>query len=68
TFVAPFWGAMVGRLRPAGCFGYWSANPAICRPPRLAAGRGFILSKESAMSRTTTSNLAHPQFVTAAQS
>lgn len=37
----PLWGAVAGRLRPAGLpLVYRSANPAICRPPRFAVGSG----------------------------
>ena len=38
AFVRPLWAAMAGRLRPAGFLVHRSANPAICCPPRLAAG------------------------------
>lgn len=44
--LAPFQRAAVaGRLRPAGFLLRRSANPAICCPPRLAAGGGSIIVK-----------------------
>ena len=41
------WTAMVGRLRPAGCLCVRSANPAICCPPRLAAGDSVTNTQRS---------------------
>lgn len=39
VIASSLWAAVAGRLRPAGSFGVRSANPVICCPPRLAAGR-----------------------------
>lgn len=39
AFAHSLWAAMAGSLRAAGYLVHQSANPAICCPPRLAAGR-----------------------------
>ena len=45
TMLILLWAAVVGRLRPAGFLCHRSLNPAICRPPRLRAGRGITADK-----------------------
>ena len=53
--------AMVRRLRPAGSLVRRSANPAICCPPRFAAGRGLNV-QGTTMSSTVTFTTAHLQI------
>ena len=65
-FIAPFlWAAVAGRLRPAGFLVHRSANPAICCPPRLAAGRSSETYKEPAM-RTNKKPVSSPKNATQA--
>ena len=45
AMLRPLWGAVAGRLRPAGFLCHRSINPAICRPPRLIAGGGLTTDK-----------------------
>jgi hypothetical protein len=53
-----------GRLRACWFFFFHqSANPAICRSPRLAVGRGLTVKKETSMSSTSTSvHFQHEQI------
>lgn len=71
AFVRPLWAAMAGRLRPAGFLVHRSANPAICCPPRLAAGGslttvqgGIMPSKSTPIRLSTNNDASHGQELT----
>ena len=57
------WAAVVGSLRAAGFRVYRSSNPAICRPPRLEAGRGATLHTEAHMPSTSSTPISHTEQI-----